>query len=284
MLTLVACGSGRKVIRETEETAPPRGPNRAVRLEVVTFNVQDLFVADRRAERMRAIGRLLGPRRPDVVCLQEAFTSTNRDALRRTLEATSNERYETIYFPSGVMGSGLCVLTRHPVSRAIFWRYSKNGAWYQFKHGDWYAGKGAAAVRIEIGGGSIDILNTHAIANYNTVTYREDRIVQLRELRGFLDKEATVPAPALLVGDLNCLPRHTEYKELVRPPIEDLIGRIDPTDESRIDHVLVRTVPGYVVEPLELRLLYNGVDDDGERIDLSDHPGVLMRIEIRPEG
>ena len=289
LLVCVACGSGRKTIREPEqatpeEAAPLRGPTEPLRLKVVTFNVQDLFVAKRRAERMRAIGRVLGPHRLDVICLQEAFTAGHRRKFLHALNESAGVAYEGIYFPSGAMGSGLYVVSRHPMTRAVFWRYTKNGAWYQFKHGDWYAGKGVAAVRIEVGGGQLDLLNTHAIANYNDAPYSEDRAVQLEELRTFLEAEALVPAPALVLGDLNCLPRHAEYKALVRAPLEDLIEAIAPDLNGRIDHVLVRTDPRYAVEPLELRKLFEGAGDDGKPLRLSDHPGYLLRLSIRPAG
>lgn len=115
LLVLAACGSGRRELRRSEsETVPPS----SVDFAIVTFNVRDLFVADRRRERMRAIGRELGRLRPDVVALQEAFASAPRTELKSEPERTSGTTYKAMYFPSGVMGSGLFVLTPHAIDYA----------------------------------------------------------------------------------------------------------------------------------------------------------------------
>jgi endonuclease/exonuclease/phosphatase family metal-dependent hydrolase len=281
LLLATACNTGRRALVESDAATPPTGP---VRLLVVTFNVQDLFIADRRAERMRAIGRVLGPLRPDVIALQEAFSQSHREDLRASLEAAAGETYAMTYFHSGWMGSGLCVLSRHPIARAVFWRYSENGRWYQVKHGDWWAGKGVAAVRLAVGGGHLDLFDTHLIANYNDAQYHAERRIQVAELQRFIASEATVPAPALVLGDLNALTRHDEYQTLRAgdPALDDPIEEIAPELSGRIDHILARPHPGWIVEPLEVRKIFDGTGDDGRSLSLSDHPAYLLTLRIAP--
>lgn len=279
LLLATACNTGREVLREAGDA---RGLTSTVALKVVTFNVQDLFVASDREQRMRAIGRALGRLRPDLVGLQEAFDATHREELKTELERVSGATYESVYFPSGVMGSGLCVLTPHKIERAVFWRYSQNGAWYQYKHGDFYAGKGAAMVRIAVeGGGAVDCFNTHCIASYPGASYRADRTVQLQELVAFVDAEATTSAPAILLGDLNARVDSPEYAPL-STSFDNLTVRLNPEAVGRIDHILVRPHPSYVVRARDYAELSIGLDDDGEELVLSDHDGVVITLELQP--
>ncbi|MHC4952838.1 MAG: endonuclease/exonuclease/phosphatase family protein [Planctomycetota bacterium] len=275
-----ACGSGSRTLREgpQEDRA---GPSGTLRLRIVTFNVHDLLVADRRPARMRAIGRELGRLAPDWIGLQEAFKSANRDELVKELERVSGVDYHTLYFPSGMYGSGLFVLSRHEIERAVFWRYSKNGAWTQFKHGDWYAGKGVAMTRIRVEGSHIDLFDTHAIANYLNASYREDRTVQMRELAAFVEAEATTAAPAFVLGDLNCRHGQPEFA-LGTAGLEDLIETIAPDLQGRIDHILVRPHAGYAVQARRFLRLREGKDDAGKPIDLSDHDGYVLDVAIEP--
>jgi len=280
--SLVAACSAARPARP--DVAPAAGPRLPLALKVVTFNVQDLFVASRRPERMRAIGRRLGALRPDFIGLQEAFDGDHRELLEAELEWVSGLSYQRRYFPSGVMGSGLHVLTPHRVERASFWRYSRNGAWYQFRHGDFYAGKGAAMVRLGIDGvGSVDCFNTHCIASYPGASYREDRAVQLRELAAFVDAEATTPAPAIILGDLNASIRSPEYAPLVTGYHNLTAGR-SLGRAGRIDHVLVRAYQGYGVTARDYQELWMGTDDLGEPLQLSDHAGLVITVELRPGG
>ena len=78
------------------------GPAGRVTLKVVTFNIQDLFVASDREQRMRAIGRALEAA-PDLIGLQEAFDAGRREQLEAELERVSGAAYESVY--SSVMGS-----------------------------------------------------------------------------------------------------------------------------------------------------------------------------------
>jgi len=277
LLVLAGCGTGRTELRPPSEHADP--PD-SVRLTLVTFNVQDLFVARDRRKRMRAIGRELGRLRPDYIALQEAFSASHRAELEAELERVAGVAYESVYFPSGVAGSGLQVLTRHRIERAVFWRYSKNGAWYSVKHGDWYVGKGVAMVRIGIEGvGSLDLFNTHCIANYLDAAYREDRTVQIEELMRFVEAEATTPGPAFLLGDLNAASADPEFAP-VAGTFENLVLTMSPRERSRIDHIMVRPHAGFVVSAREFMELRSGTDEAGKKLRLSDHAGLVLTVRI----
>jgi endonuclease/exonuclease/phosphatase family metal-dependent hydrolase len=279
-LLAVACSAERPLRRAA---APAAGPRLPLSLTVVTFNVQDLFIASRRKQRMRAIGRRLGELRPDFIGLQEAFDGGHREQLEAELERVSGLSYEHRYFPSGVMGSGLHVLTPHRIERASFWRYSRNGAWYQVRHGDFYAGKGAAMVRLGIDGiGSVDCFNTHCIASYPGAPYRDDRAVQLQELAAFVEAEATTPAPAIVLGDLNASISSPEYAPLVTA-YQNLTAGRGRGGAGRIDHVLVRPHDGYDVTASGYQELWSGADERGEPLQLSDHAGLVLTVALRPK-
>ena len=53
-------------------------------------------------------------------------------------------------FPSGALGSGLWILSRHPIVEAYFEQFTHNGHWWEFAQGDWWAGKGIGLARIEL--------------------------------------------------------------------------------------------------------------------------------------
>ena len=210
---------------------------------------------------MRAIGRLLGGLAPDLVGLQEAFSAGHRKQLVRELERVSGLDYYEAYFPSGVMGSGLFILSRHPIVRAVFWRYTKNGSPVAVKHGDWYAGKGVGMVRVRLESGLLDFFDTHAIANYGTHSYTDDRLQQMRELAAFITAQAQSRAPALVVGDLNCAPGSPEFRIATETPaLTDLLAA-DPTP-YRIDHILMRPHPAYDVTVHGTQVLESGLDDE----------------------
>ena len=94
---------------------------------------------------MRAIGKLLADLQPDLVGIQEAFVSADREILVEQLRNTRLKYYK--YFPSGLVGSGLWILSAFPIQETHFHRFPKNGKLYKIWHGDWWAGKGIALAR-----------------------------------------------------------------------------------------------------------------------------------------
>lgn len=65
----------------------------------------------------------------------------------------------TIY--SGVAGSGLCILSKHPIVTTLFHSWSVNGYVHRITHGDWFGGKGVGLCRILVAGHPVNIYIAH---------------------------------------------------------------------------------------------------------------------------
>lgn len=118
----------------------------AIELTVATLNVHSHPLTERRAVRMRSMGRCLASMSLDVVVFQEAFT---RERLELIEQLSAVGLIHTEYFPSGAVGSGLLVVSRYAITESRFHRFSKNGSLLHVQRGDWYAGKGVAHVRLQ---------------------------------------------------------------------------------------------------------------------------------------
>lgn len=66
---------------------------------------------------------------------------------------------------SGAIGSGLALLSAHPISSAFMMPYPLNGYPLHFIAGDFFAGKGVCGITIDVERvGMVDVLNTHMFA------------------------------------------------------------------------------------------------------------------------
>lgn len=65
----------------------------------------------------------------------------------------------------GAIGSGLAILSAHPIKSAFITPYSLNGYPLHFIEGDFFAGKSVCGITVEVAGlGLVDVLNTHMYA------------------------------------------------------------------------------------------------------------------------
>ena len=69
--------------------------------------------------------------------------------------------YAHIWTCSGIIGSGLCVFSRHPIISAYSHQFTAGDGIYRFKTGEIFAGKGVMAVKITTPEGVITFYNTH---------------------------------------------------------------------------------------------------------------------------
>lgn len=68
----------------------------------------------------------------------------------------------TFHVFSGALGSGLAILSRHPIIEQSYFRYTLAGRPLKVFHGDYYVGKGCGSVCINHpDAGFIDIYTTH---------------------------------------------------------------------------------------------------------------------------
>jgi endonuclease/exonuclease/phosphatase family metal-dependent hydrolase len=260
-------------------TAPPEPLSETLTVRVVTYNVWDLRVmGTHRRERMRAIGRVLAGLEPDVVGLQEAFWPKDREALLGELAGTG--LVHSRYFRSGLVGSGLLVVSRFPIREAFFHRYTRGGNPLKVWHGDWWAGKGVCLTRLELpnGAGYLDFFNTHAHAGYGEPAYDAVRLSNMQEHAAFMNRAVSGTAPAISAGDYNCREGTPQWEAFTLGA--DLARMM--TIPSKIDHVFAKANPLYDFEAVETVAIEDTLDIGGEQIDLSDHTGYMTTIRIRP--
>ena len=257
---------------------PPEPLQKEMLLKVVTYNVQALWVVGRnRPARMREIARVLTDLDPDIVGFQEVFVAKDRAVLIDALKYSRLKYHE--YFRSATVGSGLLVMSAFPIQEHYFHRYSVSNPWYKVWEGDWWAGKGVCLARIALpDGGMIDFYNTHAQAGYGNPAYKDLRVIQMAELAAFINKTRTRTAPALLTGDMNCRPGAVDFETAVSGAGLTRAMTID----TSIDHIFSVDDPRYVFETIETVTIPTRIQKDGKSFQLSDHPGYLSQVRIKP--
>eukprot|EP01006_Ploeotia_vitrea_P036752 TRINITY_DN66051_c10_g5_i1.p1 TRINITY_DN66051_c10_g5~~TRINITY_DN66051_c10_g5_i1.p1 ORF type:complete len:841 (+),score=421.62 TRINITY_DN66051_c10_g5_i1:64-2523(+) len=154
----------------------------------------------------------------DVICLQEAWFWQHREQL---ICAGLDAGYAFHHyfqhgtgFPlwPGQGGTGILILSKHPIVDVEYRKFAVNGKPYRFDHMDGVAGKGVGLVRVLKPGVQrpVDVYVSHLISNYteaaySTDDYRAHRIAQAYEVGRFI--RSTVRGDlAVLCGDLNSLP------------------------------------------------------------------------------
>ena len=260
---------------------PPAVLQKSIRLKLVTFNVHDIrFVSDYRQERMEAIGKLLAYMQPDLVGIQEAFVSADRETLLGQLRDTQLKYYK--YFPSGLVGSGLLILSAFPIQETHFHRFPKNGKLYKIWHGDWWAGKGIALARVRLpdNNGFLDFFNTHLHARYDhdqsVDEYFEDRRHQLAEVAQFICALEIKTIPSIVLGDFNSTVTDEDHRVAVTAADLESLSVID----TRIDHIYARRNPHYQFHVSDSEEIVETVAINGKKVPLSDHSAFISRGEI----
>lgn len=247
-------------------------------LRVCTWNIQDLpVVADYCPERMVGIAEKLIAWDVDVAGLQEAFVEKDRAILLEGLAGSALAHH--VYFRSGLVGSGLLVVSKWPIEEVCFHRYVASNPWYRFDEGDWWAGKGVGVARIRMNGDRVlDFFNTHAQAGYGNPYYDVVRMEQMREMAGFIVSGACGTVPALVVGDFNSRVADAEHKLLV----EQAKLTHAMTQDFRIDHIYVATHDAYTIEVVDTVVHDDTMIIEANEVELSDHPAYVSEVRIAP--
>lgn len=198
-------------------------------VRVASLNCWGLLIYPDKSLRFTFIAKHLLSAQYDVVCLQEVFSGSDWNKLCADIK----EHYpHSHYWKSGIVGSGLGILSRWPIVRVGWHRYHMNGSPYFLTHGDWYAGKGVAMARIAVdsktniaSGGEdgdanvilVDVYNTHIHAEYTKKKprYTVHQLAQLIEFRKFVENNSNVKdgvQAVFAVGDLNVLPESDMHR------------------------------------------------------------------------
>jgi sphingomyelin phosphodiesterase 2 len=225
-------------------------------ISIATLNTWGVINAKQRVMRMRAIAHAITQQPADIIGLQEVWLPDDQE---RIITAAKASGYTVHSFDAGATGSGLMTLSRYPITEAIFLRYRNNGRIEQIHYGDFIASKGIGLVRISTPLGTIDVYNTHLIAQYHEATadtLAPHRAAQMFEATRFINTHST-QNPAVLLGDLNTRSYQIGYQMLTDYAyLTDVYRALHPNDtgftidrnnpydqnsvQQRIDYILMR--------------------------------------------
>jgi endonuclease/exonuclease/phosphatase family metal-dependent hydrolase len=258
---------------------PPPSLADPLTIKVLTYNVWcPPYKSSNGEARLAKIGRIIAQATPDIVGIQEALMAAPRALLEQELE--NGGLTHRAYFESGRYGSGLLIASRYPLDEIHFMRFSQGGKPFKLQHGDWWAGKGVALVRVALpdGGGWLDFFNSHVHAGYGLAEYDSVRLSNVRELAAYVALGATGTSPAIVLGDMNARPGGEQYRTLVESADLDRAMTID----SELDHIFAVRSGQYHVEVLQTETISATIDVDGQSLPVSDHQGYMSTIRFTP--
>ncbi|KAF2359183.1 Endonuclease/exonuclease/phosphatase [Trinorchestia longiramus] len=278
-------------------------------VRVLTLNIWGIpGVSHDREARINAIcQQISGSSEPySFVLLQEVWNPQDYKTIAAKLKDILPHSH---FFYSGVIGAGLCIFSKSPLTSVHFHPWSVNGLPHKIYHGDWWGGKGVGLCRTQLNGVNFLIATTHLHAVYHHLQdeYLHHRVVQAYETSQVLDWCACPDTVIILAGDLNCEPHEVPYRlirynanfkdafvEAPNKPVDGIGAtnetpgnsytsvaalRLDPTGK-RIDHILYRA-PRNVAVKVKLCDLPWPLRVPGSAFSFSDHEAVRAVFSIR---
>jgi len=196
-----------------------------VELRVLSLNAWGLPVAPKCTERAAEIASAISSDY-ELVVLQEIWHLRERNLIIDRAQQSGFHYYH--YFNSAVgfpfpmgadgFGTGLLVLSKFPVSSALYHSFSLSGRPYALHESDFVANKGVGLLRVETPVGQIDVYVTHLLANYNAGGkpgpgdfYQWHRTGQSYELSQFISATSRNKL-TVVCGDFNSSPDCLELK------------------------------------------------------------------------
>ncbi|CAO1362853.1 unnamed protein product [Diamesa tonsa] len=276
----------------------------AVTLSILTLNIWGIpFVSKDKDVRVQAIAERLKVSDYDIISLQEVWSEYDFQKISKSIAS----RYPySHYFYSGVVGSGLCLFSKHRILSAFFHSWPVNGYVHKIQHGDWFGGKGVGFCKIRFNGHIVNVYLAHLHAEYdkNCDDYMTHRVIQAFDTAQFLESTRGDCAMQVLAGDLNTEPGDLAYRILLSVSrMSDSfvknksnftgtheysyntyatmeLSKVNP-EGIRIDYILYRGNKDFEceVEAYELPLLDKIPDIN---ISYSDHEAVHSKISIKP--
>ncbi|XP_032220859.2 putative neutral sphingomyelinase isoform X2 [Nematostella vectensis] len=281
--------NGGRCIRFRVQTKPP------------CFNLKLLV-----KERFEHIAKELSTGKYDVVALQEVWNKSDYAVMCDKLSSTLPY---SLYFYSGVIGSGMCVFSRYRITNSFTYRFSLNGYLYKLWHGDWLAGTSAGYCVIDHPIKPIHFFVSHLHAEYNRQDdeYLAHRVTQAYQFAQLIEL-ITKPSDCVIVcGDMNSEPTDLCYRILCNLPgltdtwlecnkegyhgntygvshnsfagstFQQAIQK-GPSDGIRIDYIFYRGDRSNM-ELLDCHVTMSRIP--GEEISYSDHEGVLATFCLK---
>lgn len=239
----------------------------------------------------------------DLVVLQEVWSYYDFEMIARK---TSPVLPYSHYFRSGVIGSGLCILSKGKIVDSLFQVWPLNGYVHKIQHGDWFGGKGVGMCRIHYLGLQINLYTAHlhAVYNHKRDEYLSHRVCQAFEFSQFVTATSHNSDLTIVAGDFNAEPLDVPYRLLCHNSTlrdafgecekkEDEIGATNETSRNtytpksvlklsplgrRIDYVLFGHKEGTEVKTLLCSLPLDKVP--GRDFSYSDHEAVVALLNI----
>ncbi|XP_033219483.1 putative neutral sphingomyelinase [Belonocnema kinseyi] len=181
-------------------------------LKVLTLNCWGIpYISKNRIARMNAIVDKLITGDFDLVCLQEIWSVED---FRMMKSKTQEKLPHTHYFYSGVLGSGICILSRYPILDVMFHKWALNGYVHKIHHGDWFGGKGVGLCRLKVQNININVYVAHLHAEYDKENdeYTAHRVLQAFDTAQFIRMTKGGADAVILGGDLNTEPQDLAYR------------------------------------------------------------------------
>jgi endonuclease/exonuclease/phosphatase family metal-dependent hydrolase len=245
----------------------------------------------------------------DIIALQEIYDGAHsrfiRDALFRT--------HPYAFFPRSlrsVLGSGLMVLSRHPIVQAEFLR-GRGGPVIA----NTISEKGALCVMVDIAGyGPLRLINVHLSVGgaFRRPQIKESRTHRATEIDQVLALSRPSPGrpPAILVGDFNCSPLVSPeiYDRIIAAGFIDAFAAVTPADiarnavtwdranpanangryrhapSQRIDHVFIPAALRDHTIPVSSAIEFQNPTVPvaaARTVTLSDHYGLSVRLALK---
>uniref|UniRef100_A0A667HFL7 sphingomyelin phosphodiesterase n=1 Tax=Lynx canadensis TaxID=61383 RepID=A0A667HFL7_LYNCA len=245
-------------------------PNFSLRLRIFNLNCWGIpYLSKHRGDRVKRLGDFLNMESFDLALLEEVWSEQDFQYLRQKLLPTYPAAH---YFRSGVIGSGLCVFSKHPIQEFTQHVYTLNGYPYMIHHGDWFCGKAVGLLVLHLSGLVLNAYVTHLHAEYNRQKdiYLAHRVAQAWELAQFIHHTSKKADVVLLCGDLNLHP-----KDLGCRLLKEWTGLHDAYLETRD----FKAVSGFYISCKTLRTTTGRDPHSGT--PLSDHEALMATLCVR---
>ena len=248
-------------------------------LTVLSYNVHGLpeaITGDDTSGRMLDIAPRLAAW--DILGLQEDWDASNHSSLIAQVDHETRLWFDEV-LDDRFYGAGLSVLARYPVVEQMQVHYSTcfgitDGA------SDCLASKGFQVLRLDLGGPTVDVYNTHFEAGGGT----EDnaaRAVQVSEVLSAL-QEWSAGEAVVFTGDFNLRWSDPEDAPLLEQ-LADEGGLVDSCEAvaceetDHIDRVFYRSGENVEIDAISWSNR-SGEFLDSNGIDLSDHPPISAKL------
>lgn len=205
----------------------------ALSLSVLTLNIWGIPIVSKDKDvRVKNIAEKFAQSDYDIISLQEVWSEYDYKKIK---ERISSQFPFSHYFYSGVVGSGLCIFSRHKIISTFFHHWSVNGYVHKIQHGDWFGGKGVGLCKIKVQDHVVNFylahvsfvkffgnllkskifFQLHAEYDKNCDDYMTHRVIQAFDTAQFLENTRGDCSLQVLAGDLNTEPGDLAYRVLL---------------------------------------------------------------------